>query len=84
MVVLLHAALFNLLALASGEHVTTNTYKNVISSGPKRRRRHVLLFTALFGFNATFETPKFAKKLVTEFIRLHPDLSDERSSAYAT
>lgn len=40
-------------------------------------RTHDVLSFALFGPNATFETPEVAKKFMTEFIRLQPDLSDK-------
>ncbi len=86
------------LVLASGEYVTANNYKNsdlfwALRGGgggtfgvvvTVTYRTHDVLPFALFGSNATFATPEVAKEFMTEFIPLHPDLSDKGWGGYAS
>ncbi|KAF8343329.1 FAD-binding domain-containing protein [Amanita rubescens] len=86
------------LVLASGEYAIANDYKNsdlfwalrgggggtfgVIAT--VTYRTHEVLPFASFNSSATFATPEVAKKFMTEFIRLHPDLSDKGWGGYAS
>jgi hypothetical protein len=86
------------LVLASGEYVIANQYENrdlfwALRGGgggtfgvvvTVTYRTHDILPFTLFNSNTTFATPEMAKKLVTEFIRMHPNLSDAGWGGYSS
>ena len=86
------------LVLASGEYVTANHYKNsnlfwALRGGGGSTfgvvvtvtyRTHDILPFTLFNSNTTFSSPEMAKTFVTEFIRIHPNLSDAGWGGYSS
>ena len=86
------------LVLASGEYVTANHYENsdlfwALRGGgggtfgvvvTVTYRTHDILPLTLFYSNATFSSPEMAKTFVTEFIRIHPNLSDAGWGGYSS
>ena len=85
------------LVLASGEYVTTNQYKNADLFWALRGggggtfgvivtatyRTYDILPCTLVNVNVSFASPEIAKKVVTEFVQLHPSLSDAGWGGYA-
>ena len=86
------------LVLASGEFVTANHYQNsdlfwALRGGgggtfgvvvTVTYRTHDILPFTLFNMNATFSSPEMAKTFITEFIRIHPNLSDAGWGGYSS
>ena len=84
--------------LASGEYVTANHHVNsdlfwALRGGgggtfgvvvTVTYRTHDILPCTLFNINATFSSPEMAKTFVTEFIRIHPKLSDAEWGGYSS
>ncbi|KAK2460204.1 hypothetical protein APHAL10511_007795 [Amanita phalloides] len=85
------------IVLARGEYITANQYRNpdlfwALRGGGGGTfgviinvtyRTYDILPMTLASVNATFSTPEIAHKVVTEFIKIHPTLSDAGWGGYS-